>query len=46
MEENVLFWKDYFDLDNKRVSHHEEEFKASVNRSSEVSLSLSEVHFP
>ena len=38
LEEKFVFWKDYFDLDYKHVSHHVEAFKASVNRSIEVSL--------
>ena len=46
LKEKVVFWKDYFDLDYKHVSHHVEAFKASVNRFIEVSLSLSKVHFP
>ena len=43
--EKFLFWKGYFDLGNKHASHHVKAFKASVSRSSEVSLSSSEVHF-
>ena len=46
LEEKVLFLKGYFNLDYKHASHHVEAFKASVSRSSEASLSLSEVYFP
>ena len=45
-EEKVLFLKGYFNLDYKHASHLVEALKASVSRSSEVSLSLSEVYFP
>ena len=46
LEEKLLFLKGYFNLDYKHTSHHMEACKASVSRSGEVSLSLSEVYFP
>ena len=46
LDEKVHLWNGYLNLDFKHVSHHVEAFKASVSRSSEVSLSLSEVYFP
>ena len=46
LEEILLFWKGYFYLDGKHATRYLEAFKTSVRRSSKVSLSLSEIHFP